>query len=430
VGNNGKITTSADGTTWTERSSGTTSDLHGVAWTGSYFITVGRDDFVYSSADAISWSSVDTGREDLSLNSIAVNAGTIIAAGDDGVILKSLNGGAVWTESNTDTRERLLAVAHGVEVWVAVGTRGTVLRSINDGNTWTSQPSGLPTQDLGCIAYGPEGFRIISSGGVILGSATGAGWTEVGRLAQAQGDVRINQLVWAAGQWVAVGAETDADADHAGVLFHSENSTNFQRIAINTTLPLKGFTMAAGTPCFVGERGFVGSVTRFVLWQVNSISQLESGPAVNLTAQLSNSTNEDLTVPISWSGTVRVGNSGDVRSVPASITIPANATTTSITLQLHDDVPPVIIPPPSLNNFATGQNLNVALSASNSPTQWIVTGLPPGLRVSSSGVISGRVLAPGTYKLRIVASNATGSSAPVEVTWQVLALDAGLLGGL
>jgi GH25 family lysozyme M1 (1,4-beta-N-acetylmuramidase) len=58
---------------------------------------------------------------------------------------------------------------------------------------------------------------------------------------------------------------------------------------------------------------------------------------------------------------------------------------------------------------------------------WTATGLPPGIRVSSNGVLTGMITSSGSslgavsYPARVTATNAAGASATVTFSWQVAA---------
>ena len=56
VGASGTIKTSTDGTVWTTRTSGTTSDLRGITWSGTEFTVVGDNNTVITSADGTTWT--------------------------------------------------------------------------------------------------------------------------------------------------------------------------------------------------------------------------------------------------------------------------------------------------------------------------------------------------------------------------------------
>jgi GH25 family lysozyme M1 (1,4-beta-N-acetylmuramidase) len=58
---------------------------------------------------------------------------------------------------------------------------------------------------------------------------------------------------------------------------------------------------------------------------------------------------------------------------------------------------------------------------------WTATGLPPGIRVSSAGVLTGMIANPGSslsavsYPVRVTATNTAGASSTVAFSWQVAA---------
>ena len=85
----------------------------------------------------------------------------------------------------------------------------------------------------------------------------------------------------------------------------------------------------------------------------------------------------------------------------------------NVTLPL---APPAIISALTANGFF-GQSFMYAISASNSPWGFSATGLPPGLTVSTSGVVSGVPTTVGSYTMMVTASSGAGTvTAPVTVT--------------
>ena len=60
VGDNGIILTSSDGTSWDNRTSGTTNNLYGVTYGNSTFVTVGDNGTILTSSDGTSWTNKRT----------------------------------------------------------------------------------------------------------------------------------------------------------------------------------------------------------------------------------------------------------------------------------------------------------------------------------------------------------------------------------
>ena len=65
VGDNGKILTSSDGTTWTSRTSGTTEYLRGGAYGNSTLVVVGSSGTILTSSDGTTWTSRTSGTSNL-----------------------------------------------------------------------------------------------------------------------------------------------------------------------------------------------------------------------------------------------------------------------------------------------------------------------------------------------------------------------------
>ena len=98
VGDSGTILTSSDGTTWTSRTSGTTTNLRGITYSKSL--------------------------------------GLFVAVGDNGVILTSSNG-TTWTSRTSGVSASLLGVTYSSDLglFVAVGESGTILYSVTISDT-------------------------------------------------------------------------------------------------------------------------------------------------------------------------------------------------------------------------------------------------------------------------------------------------------
>lgn len=76
---------------------------------------------------------------------------------------------------------------------------------------------------------------------------------------------------------------------------------------------------------------------------------------------------------------------------------------------------PVISNTTSVLGYRKGQYFEYQMQATNTPTSWTADGLPSGMSINSSGLVSGAAISAGVYLVKFIASNATGPSAPLEV---------------
>lgn len=76
---------------------------------------------------------------------------------------------------------------------------------------------------------------------------------------------------------------------------------------------------------------------------------------------------------------------------------------------------PVISTTTSVLGYRKGQYFEYQMQATNSPTSFTESGLPSGMTISASGLVSGAATAAGVYLFRVIATNATGPSLPLEI---------------
>jgi len=82
---------------------------------------------------------------------------------------------------------------------------------------------------------------------------------------------------------------------------------------------------------------------------------------------------------------------------------------------------PVVNPITSIIAFGAGTYFEFQPAASNSPTSWVITGLPSGMSASgTTGLVSGTPDNPGIYLVSLKAHNAEGDSLVVTAPMVVL----------
>ena len=122
VGQSGTILTSSDGTSWDNRTSGTSNFLYGITYGNNTFVAVGHYETILTSSDGTTWTSRTSGRTNSS----------------------------GWTYT-----DYLEGITYGNSIFVTVGRgedgSGTIMTS-SDGITWTSRTSGT-TKNLWSVNH-------------------------------------------------------------------------------------------------------------------------------------------------------------------------------------------------------------------------------------------------------------------------------------
>lgn len=76
---------------------------------------------------------------------------------------------------------------------------------------------------------------------------------------------------------------------------------------------------------------------------------------------------------------------------------------------------PVISTTTSVLGYRRAQQFSYQMQATESPTSWSATGLPAGLSIDNDGLITGAATVAGVYLIKVVATNGTGPSLPLNV---------------
>ncbi len=146
VGNNGAIVKTADGgSTWTVKDSGSDSQLNGVSFIdASEGWAVGDGGLILRTLDGgDTWVSQESGTSE-DLNSIAASdASNAWAVGGAGIVLKY--DGVSWAAQTSGTSDELLSVTFTDEnTGYAGGANFTIIKTTDGGAIWSGQNANLP----------------------------------------------------------------------------------------------------------------------------------------------------------------------------------------------------------------------------------------------------------------------------------------------
>lgn len=168
VGEWGTIVKSANGTTWSEKVSGTYNTLRAVhAASATQIIAVGDSGTIVTSADGTTWTARVSGTTKHLYGVFGLDATHAWAVGQDGTILFSGDAGATWTAQTSGTVQWLYSVwaADSTHAW-AVGDNGTVL--FFSGTTWSTKNSGTSNRLNSVEAISATSVWAVGNGSAII----------------------------------------------------------------------------------------------------------------------------------------------------------------------------------------------------------------------------------------------------------------------
>jgi hypothetical protein len=267
VGNNGFIATSDDNAeTWISRTSGIASSITGITRGLGIFVAsvLTNNNNVITSADGITWTTRTTAsaqnNQDIAFN----GTNLFVSVGSTGSIQTSPDG-ISWTSRSSGVTQTLLGVHFADNMWVAVGVAGTIITS-PDGITWTSQTSGT-TNNLHEVNFFNNLF-IVSGVLIALTSPDGVTWTPR--------TTNISSTILG----IATSPSTLIITGDSGAIASSTNGTTYTS-RTNNTVAINGIAFGNNTFVSVGNSangsGYIatigadGTVTRRVSGVTQSV---------------------------------------------------------------------------------------------------------------------------------------------------------------
>ena len=185
VGDKGAVSKSTDGISWTSFNISPSLNLYlqAVTWDGTRFVAVGFDvpsgknyfaGVIFTSVDGENWTRRYTGATNTtSLRCVGSSGDVILAGGDSGTLVRSIDGGTNWSAVSTvPATHRIAGIAFGESTFVLTShlystsyNGGARVFISANGQTWTEKSSGTglnSNSDLRSIAYLKD--RFVSSG--------------------------------------------------------------------------------------------------------------------------------------------------------------------------------------------------------------------------------------------------------------------------
>ena len=260
VGDSGLILSSSDnGATWDNMTSGVSTNLASVAYGGGTFVVGGNSGVILTSTNASTWISETSGGNSWSAVSDGVSdnlSGTAygndlhVISGVSGTILTSSDNGSSWTSQTSGTSEVIWDVTYYNNIFVSVSDNGLIYTS-GDGTTWTSRTSGTSSPLRG-VTYGNSTFVAVGNAGKIYTSPDGTTWTS----STSGTSNAFQQVVYGNSTFVAVGSSGTIYTSGDGTTWTSRTSGSsnaLQQVAYgnNTFVVISNngeiFTSADGT---------------------------------------------------------------------------------------------------------------------------------------------------------------------------------------
>jgi len=91
------------------------------------------------------WTNANSGYTSMRFMDIFIqDQSTIFMSGNEGIIIRSIDGGTSWQTMNTGTTQQLWGIHFlNPDLGFAVGSYGTIIRTTNGGSDWENIPTGI-----------------------------------------------------------------------------------------------------------------------------------------------------------------------------------------------------------------------------------------------------------------------------------------------
>ena len=204
---NTNVYTSPDGVTWTTASSGISTFPYGITYSNTAFILVGSNTntgypaIATSTDGGITWTTRSTTGFGTSSNiqGVCWSGSYLVAVSNEGHIATSTGTGSSWTQRYKEASGNFYSVAYGGGIYVACGS-GALATSIN-GTSWTNNNNSACPFTVNSVTYGNSRFVAVGISGKIATSSDGINWT----LSESPVTTSLRDVVYGNSKFVAVG---------------------------------------------------------------------------------------------------------------------------------------------------------------------------------------------------------------------------------
>lgn len=250
----GKVITSTDGSTWTERTVDPATTPYAqsflnVTYGGGKWVVVGNAGHIFTSNDGINWTehSINTANN---LSGITYANSTYVIVANSGNIYYSSDA-VTWTNTKPASDD-FLGVAYGNSIFVAVGANG-IAYSSPDGATWTNRGPIAGSSSVYSVRFLNGSFYATSDGKIVT-STNGTSWNTPQTISGASGTV-LYDITYSTGKYVIVG---DLDGNFTnGVILASTDGTSWTTETPNSTPVLYGIASNSNQFTAVGDSGAI-----------------------------------------------------------------------------------------------------------------------------------------------------------------------------
>jgi len=279
VGDSGLILSSSDnGATWDNMTSGVSTNLASVAYGGGTFVVGGNSGVILTSTNASTWISETSGGNSWSAVSDGVSdnlSGTAygndlhVISGVSGTILTSSDNGSSWTSQTSGTSEIIWDVTYDNNIFVSVSDNGLIYTS-GDGTTWTPRTSGTSSPLRG-VTYGNSTFVAVGNAGKIYTSPDGTTWTS----STSGTSNAFQQVVYGNSTFVAVG--------NSGTIYTSGDGTTWTSSTSGTSNALQQVAYGNNTFVVISNNGEIFTSADGTTWTLEWTSGTTSLNGITFT---------------------------------------------------------------------------------------------------------------------------------------------------